>query len=36
MNQVHQPEAVNLDAPDKGAGSVVKCPKCGFSFEVTA
>jgi hypothetical protein len=36
MTQVHQPESVDLDAPDKDAGSIVKCPKCGFSFEVTA
>jgi ParB-like chromosome segregation protein Spo0J len=36
MTQVHQPEAVDLESPDAASKSVVKCPKCGFSFEVTA
>jgi len=35
MTQVHQSDGVDLDHQDKDAGVVIKCPKCGFAFEVS-
>jgi hypothetical protein len=35
MLQAPPPEAINLDGGGDADGSLVKCPKCGFAFEVT-